>query len=341
MLKHGPAQSVFDFDTPGKRSGFIDLTYSDDANAFSVIRVPVGVVCGGQGPTILLAAGNHGDEYEGQVILHRLMQQLLPEAVQGRVIFLPALNTPAVLERTRVSPLDGGNMNRSFPGDPGVGPTGAIAAFVNAHLIPMADAVLDFHSGGTATQYVDCGFLCVGPDPDMNAANLQLAEVFGAPFTMVCAIDGTGGDFDTAAHLQHTRFLSCELGGMGRFSPSSFQVGWDATLRVLGQFGVMSGQPSPTPDTRFIDISGGSSFATAPQHGLAQMHVSLGSAVYQGERICTVYDVHNFGDIQAELMAAQDGIVAVCRRNPLVVPGDHLCMISTEISRDDVLQFSG
>ncbi|WP_166418301.1 succinylglutamate desuccinylase/aspartoacylase family protein [Cochlodiniinecator piscidefendens] len=330
MRTHGPVHTSFDFDTPGKRNGFIDLTHSDHRHAFSAVRVPVGVIQGGAGPTVMLTAGNHGDEYEGQVILHQLMQQLSPDQVQGRLIFLPALNTPAVLDRARVSPLDGGNMNRSFPGATNAGPTKAIAAFVDAHLIPMADAILDFHSGGTTAEYVDCGFLCVGPDAVQNAANLELAEVFGAPFTMVATIDGTGGDFDTAAYNQNTRFLSCELGGMGRFSQASFQTGWAATNRVLTHLGLID-NPSEGLTTRFIDVGAGCSFGTTGHHGLAQLHVSPGDEVRQGDHVGTVFDVHNFGAPPERVLAGQNGVVAVCRRNPLVEPGDHLCMVTREI----------
>ena len=94
-MKFGNASCAFDFETPGKSSGFIDVDHSDNNNAFSSIRVPVGMINSGDGPSILLTGGNHGDEYEGQIILHRLMQQLSPEQVAGCLIMLPALNTPA------------------------------------------------------------------------------------------------------------------------------------------------------------------------------------------------------------------------------------------------------
>ena len=181
MLTFGPVRSSFDFDSRGKRSGTIALEHSDNRLAFSSVCVPVGVICGAPGPTVLLTAGNHGDEYEGQVILQHLMQAFSPEDLTGRLIMLPALNTPAVLDRSRVSPLDKGNMNRSFPGSANAGPTGAMAGFVDKHLIARADVILDFHSGGSATQYVDCGFLCVGPDAALNRANLGTGTGFRRP----------------------------------------------------------------------------------------------------------------------------------------------------------------
>ncbi|MCB2135940.1 MAG: succinylglutamate desuccinylase/aspartoacylase family protein, partial [Rhodobacteraceae bacterium] len=286
--------------------------------------------------------GNHGDEYEGQVILHRLMRNTTPEQLRGRLILLPALNTPAVGARARTSPLDGGNMNRSFPGDPATGPTGAIAAFVTAHILPRADAVLDFHSGGTATQYVDCGFLCLGPDTALNAANLALAEAFGAPFTMVHPIDGNGGDFDTTAHLHGKRFLSCELGGMGTLSPSSLAAGWDGTLRVLAHLGLLKNRDLPAPrPTRFIEAGAAAGFATAGHHGLADFRVRIGQEVDKGTPLATLHDIHNFGEVRAEFVAGQTGIVSIVRRNPIVRPGDHLCLVSREIPRTEVTTRTG
>jgi predicted deacylase len=345
MDSFGTARCQLDLESHGKRAGFIDVDHSDNRLAFSSIRLPVGVIRGGSGPTVLLTGGNHGDEYEGQVLLHRLMQTLTPDDVIGRLILLPALNLPAVLDRARVSPLDGGNMNRSFPGAEDAGPTRAIAGFVDRFLIPKANVILDFHSGGTATEYVDCGFLVLGPNAALNRQNLQLADWFGAPFTMICPIDGSGGDFDTAAHRQGVRFLSCELGGMGRFSPSSFRIGWEGSLRVMKALGALRpeacGATPKAPESRFIDIAAGGVHLSADYHGLAEVDLLPGDTVTRGDEIGRIHDLHRFAEPPSPLRAPQDGILAVRRRNPLVAPGDHLCQISAVIPRSDLLNRIG
>ena len=334
MLVHGPVSTSLDLESPGKRSGFIDLGHSDNRHAFSKIRLPLGVVSGGDGPTLMMTAGNHGDEYEGQAILHRVMQTFPPSDIKGRLILLPALNLPAVVNRSRVSPIDKGNMNRSFPGDPKGGPTKAIAAFVDHLLLPAVDAVLDFHSGGTLTQYVDCGFLCWGEDESLNKANLDLADAFGAEFTMLSLIDGTDGDFDTAAHRRGTRFLSCELGGMGGLSPSSFDTGWRGMQGILHHLGMVAGPPAGFPrKTRLIDVVVDVSHVTANHHGLARWHIDVGQPVKEGETLATIHDIHNFGEVREELAAPRSGIAAVRRRNPIVAPGDHLFMLCREVDR--------
>src|SRR5882762_3103103 len=119
-----------DFDRDGKQHGFIRLPYSVHRSAYGWIPIPVACIKNGDGPRVLLMAGNHGDEYEGQVALGKLIRSLGAEEVRGRIIMLPSANFPAAMAGMRTSPLDEGNLNRSFPGDPYGGPTAQIADYI-------------------------------------------------------------------------------------------------------------------------------------------------------------------------------------------------------------------
>ena len=185
MLDYGPVSCRVDLDAPGKRSGWLDLSHSDNRHDFSTIPVPVGVVRGGPGPVVLVTGGNHGDEYEGQVIARRLFERLDPADLAGAVIVLPALNLPAVLAGRRVSPLDGGNMNRSFPGAPDRGPTAALAGFVSTHLFPRCSLAIDLHSGGTDLDFITSSYLCLSPDAGQNARALDLCRTLALPWAVV------------------------------------------------------------------------------------------------------------------------------------------------------------
>ncbi len=80
--------------------------------------MPVTVIKHGEGPTALFTGANHGDEYEGPIALTKLRSAIDYIDVQGRIIMIPALNLPAFRAGKRTSPIDDGNMNRAFPGDP-------------------------------------------------------------------------------------------------------------------------------------------------------------------------------------------------------------------------------
>ncbi|MCP4469668.1 MAG: succinylglutamate desuccinylase, partial [Gammaproteobacteria bacterium] len=181
MLTTDKINCALDFERDGKHFGNLELSFSDNAHAFAKIPVPVVSIKNGSGPTLLLSAGNHGDEYEGQVILRRLIHDLSAEDISGRLILLPALNYPAMLDNARVSPLDHGNLNRSFPGIEGGPPTAAIAHYVSDTLLPLATAGIDLHSGGSSAYYLPSAFLCTAHDSDMTGPNLELAEIFNAP----------------------------------------------------------------------------------------------------------------------------------------------------------------
>src|SRR3954466_16145134 len=102
-----------DYDRAGKQQGCLRVPYSHNLAGWANILIPITLVNNGPGPTLLALGGNHGDEYEGPVALMKLARSLQPQQVHGRVIIIPALNIPAVLAGTRLSPIDGVNLNRA------------------------------------------------------------------------------------------------------------------------------------------------------------------------------------------------------------------------------------
>src|SRR6476469_10844372 len=75
-----------DFDRDGKQHGFIRLPYSVHRSAYGWIPIPAACIRNGDGPRVLLMAGNHGDEYEGQIAIGKLLRGLEPSAMRGRII---------------------------------------------------------------------------------------------------------------------------------------------------------------------------------------------------------------------------------------------------------------
>src|SRR5579883_2787531 len=106
--------SELDFEKEGKHHGYLRLPHSVHRSAYGWIGIPITCIKNGKGPTVLLVSGNHGDEYEGQVTLMKLTRELTADMVTGRIIILSAANFPAAMAGMRTSPIDEGNLNRSF-----------------------------------------------------------------------------------------------------------------------------------------------------------------------------------------------------------------------------------
>src|SRR5262245_23246051 len=114
-----PVLTDLDYERPGKQVSVLRVPHTRDTAGVGSVAIPIVVINGGPGPTALLTAGTHGDEFEGQVALLKLARALQPQQMRGRLIIVPALNLPAAEVGRRLSPIDGRDMNRSYPGDSG------------------------------------------------------------------------------------------------------------------------------------------------------------------------------------------------------------------------------
>jgi len=335
MSESNPITCSLDLNAQGKHAGTLDLVHSDNQHAIGVIPVPIAVINNGPGPTALVTAGNHGDEYEGQVIVRDLFHTLTPDDITGRLILMPALNYPAMLDNHRVSPLDGGNLNRSFPGDPAGGPTAVIAHYLDSVLFPLCDGGIDLHSGGRQAQFVNCAFVCLADDAELSAANMAMAEAFGAPFTYVMHGRDAGSGLDPAANRQGTPFISAELAGGGGVDRHAVELGAAGTRRLLAHLGVLRNGPAEAPpDTRFVT---GIEALAAPFSGIFAPAIERGECVTAGQIAGTLYSVEELERAPQVLHVPADGVVIARPAPARVRRGTHLCLISRETDRASLL----
>ena len=81
--------------------------------------LPVVVMVGARpGPTLLIVAGEHGDEYEGMVAIHSLANTIEVSQLAGTIVAVVCCSMDAYLADDRRSATDGKNMARCYPGDP-------------------------------------------------------------------------------------------------------------------------------------------------------------------------------------------------------------------------------
>ncbi|MFM7152368.1 MAG: succinylglutamate desuccinylase/aspartoacylase family protein, partial [Gemmataceae bacterium] len=75
-MSASPLYLSIDLDKPGKRMGFIGVPYSHNLGGWANLMMPIAVIVNGKGPTALVMAGNHGDEYPGPIAILKLMREL-------------------------------------------------------------------------------------------------------------------------------------------------------------------------------------------------------------------------------------------------------------------------
>jgi predicted deacylase len=317
------------WDRPGRRIGVLGVPFSDDAHAYGVIPVPIAVLAGGAGPTVLLTAGVHGDEYEGQVALRRLIHGLDPGRLAGRLIVLPALNLPAVRAARRTSPVDGANMNRAFPGDPDGGPTAQIAFYVEHVLLPLCDAAVDLHSGGAASEYVPCAYVYAGGP--MAAAKAAMAHAFGADLTVVVGKTAETRSSSAACERQGVPMIATELGGGGWLSMRALAVAEAGIAAVLRHLGVLPREAGDEARrTRAVQVPGREHFLMCPGTGLFEPAVQLGGVVAAGDVADWLHDVDDPARAPEAVRFGAGGEVVARRLPALARRGDYLFTTAVE-----------
>jgi len=318
-----------DFEAEGKQFGSLDVPHSSNESAWGALRVPIVVIRRGEGPTLLFTGGNHGDEYEGPIALMKLARSLAPEAIQGRLILLPALNLPAVLAGTRVSPIDQINMNRAFPGDPRGTPTLMIADYVRRRILPMCDAVVDLHSGGKTLNFVPfCGMHLLD-DPDQMAATRAALLAFAAPLSLVIREFDVVGMLDTAVEELGKPFLFTELGGGGTATAATVAIAERGIQNLLRHFGLIE-EPVEAAPTRLMHSPGPSWFVIADDRGIFEILIDLGGEVAAGQPVGQIHDIERPRQAPAVYHAAQAGFLIGRHAPGLIKPGDCLAVIATD-----------
>ena len=136
------------------------------------------------GPTLLVTAGVHGDEFEGMVAIPRFVRSLDPGALAGTVVGLPICNPLAFESQSRESPptVDGKNLAREFPGQNAGSGTQRLAAHLFSlvqRLLGPYDLFVDLHSGGSRYRYLSMvGYRDI--DGPSREASEEAARHFGS-----------------------------------------------------------------------------------------------------------------------------------------------------------------
>lgn len=317
-------------DAQGVHHGFLKLPHSRDDSAWGAVMIPITVIANGDGPTALLTGANHGDEYEGPIALQELAATLQPDQITGRVIILPMMNMPAFAAGTRCSPIDGANMNRSFPGRPDGTITQKISHFVATRLVPQADIVLDFHSGGRTLDFLPFAAAHVLDDKAQEGACMAAMQAFNAPYSVrMLEIDNVGM-LDTEVERQGKIFVTTELGGAGTATPQTVEIARRGIRNLLIHAGILPGTIDMR-DSVQLDMPDDTCFVISEVAGLVEYLVELGQEVATNQPLARVWPADRTGQMPIECCALCDGILTARHIPGLIKVGDFVGLVATRV----------
>jgi uncharacterized protein len=283
-----------------------------DAPQLADVELPLFEAHGAEdGPRVCLLAGVHGCEYSSIAALCRFMRNLDTEALHGSIVAAPIVSMTSFRARSPfVTPEDGKNLNRCFPGDPDGTFSEVLAHHVFEQLIRPSDALVDLHGGDMVEALEPFTLYDESPVEERSRA---MAAAYGLRY-VICtpAGDSIGGTTSFAAAAAGIPAITPEVGGIGQLDEddvAAHVAGLENTLRLLG---LLDGDiDPPPPGARLV---GEFAWLRSPLAGWWACEVAPGDEVGNGQRLGAVCDLH--GQELHEVTSPSDGVVLFTTTSP-------------------------
>jgi len=330
-----------DLDSLGRRDYWVALEHD---SIWGDHLLPLTVLIGPEARAAygLVAFGsNHGNEYEGPVVLKHLLRDIRIEDVRGRIILIPVLNPSAFHAGTRESADDGVNLNRAFVEAAGKTPalagiTHRIAAFVREWIWPRVHVVIDLHSGGDVARFARCASFHPLDDPEQSRVIEETARWFGTPLIMIYQ-NQTAGLLPSEAERLGKITVGTELGWGRSVSAEGVRYGRHGVLAAAIHHGQLRGDISPIGhhkdgSQRKVAMVDRACFIVAPFAGHYEPLVECGANVRQGDVIGLLHDFDHIDDEPWQATAGVDGVVIAQAWVAPIQRGQHIVVVGRECS---------
>ena len=290
--------------------------------------IPVTIIHGREkGPVLGLIAGIHGYEYPPIMALQKLRSNINAADLRGTIIVVQIANVKSFFGRSVFySPVDGKNLNRSFPGSKSGTLTEALAYTISNEIISRCGYLIDIHAGDASEDlhpYVT--YYKYGTQTDKAK---QIAEALNFPWiivsenapkqgqpTVYCSAESVSHDIPTVA---------IEYGKLGQVTAEEATFIQERLKDMMVAMGMLKG--SPKKITPGIEIRKRMSI-TSEHTGIFYPETKSGELIRKGARLGIITGV--FGEVLQEVLSPVDGFVIYLSATPPISKGETLFSLGT------------
>jgi predicted deacylase len=281
------------------------------------------------GPHVALIGGIHGCEYSSIAAVTKAMTDLDVSKLRGSITAVPVVSMQSYVERKPfVTPADGKNLNRSFPGSYDGTYADVLARSIYDELIAPADVLIDLHGGDMVEALEPFSIYETGPAADDADA---LAVAFGLPYVVreEPRAGGLGGMTTSAAAQAGKPGIIAEAGGCGLLSEDATKLLADGVVNALRHLGMLPGKPAPPK--RPLHRVGRFDWLRSKDAGWWVPAVQAGEEVHEGTLLGRVRNL--WGDVQEDIRSPSDGVVLFLTTSPAVGDDGLLLGLGAELER--------
>jgi predicted deacylase len=282
----------------GQRSdGWLEIGRRTDD---SVIQTPVILINGTHdGPSLWIHGATHGDEYDGTMAIWRALKLVDPGTLRGALVIFPALNASAFEAKERVSPIDGTDLNRVFPGNPNGSYTQRLAHLTENLVMEHADFMIDLHGGGNEFGVV---YYTLFHDADNEAgrASEALAKSAGSHLVWASRDTWLANGLFTRVTKAGIGAMLVECGGEGRLHEQNVRDHERSLVNMMRHLQMIDGDVDAPAENDYVMMKS-ADFFYSTRGGIVTNLVSLGDEVQKDQPIIEIRDV--FGNVVETILA--------------------------------------
>lgn len=326
--------NVFGHEIAGGEKAYFSLPVGQTSHQ-GIIQFPVIVATGvKEGPVLWINGTVHGDELNGSYGAWKLVRELDLNKLKGTVIVTPVCNPPAFESRSKVSIMDGMDMDTAFPGDPEGMISQRIAYILYKEIKEHANALISFHTMATpyrANPY-SVRKILAGVSDDVNRIAEGMQRAFGVVTN--CVVDLTKPTSELPGVTSGALDITClkdgipafmgEMGQGGKIEDCYVDTATCGIQNVMIYLNMLDGE-IVRPE-RQVKITA-RKFLRSDLGGLMRATVQPGDIVKEGG---SLLDLHYYNDKIEHYYVKQDSYIIGIRENPVVYTGERIAFVGTK-----------
>jgi len=275
------------------------------------------------GPTVLITAGIHGDEINGVEIVRQIIAKGINNPKRGTIICIPVINVFGFIHMDREFP-DGRDLNRVFPGGKSGSLASRVAHKLTKEIVPYADLILDFHTGG-ADRFNSAQIRIKKGEVVLD----ELAEVFGAPFVLYSKT--LNKSFRNTSYKLGIPMLLFEGGKSFNIDSTITNSGVNGAKRVLNHLEMLNAKFKVSKPKKTCAFISESKWIRARYSGMLTVSVKINTRVNEGDVIGHITDP--YGSFNHFVKAPNEGYIFNINESPIIYQGDAIFHISTKLEK--------
>ena len=265
----------------------------------------------------------------------KLINSINPQKLKGVVILVQVAGLESFLGRSAyISPVDGKNLNRSFPGIINGTNTEKVANFISEQIISKTDYFLDMHSGDAPEDLMSYAAYYSNSDmPDISAKGKKMALALGFDHIVVFNTDGKNYMKKNEPSLYCTAeafkrgipSVDIECGRLGIMEPTAINKIEESVLNLLDHLGFLQ-FPQRNVEKHSPVIISSRIYIASKFDGIFYSDKKAGDRVSKGMKLGHI--TNYFGEVLQTIYAKEDGLLLLVIGTPPINKGEDVIVIA-------------